>query len=59
MSPADFVKVMSEGRGRMPSYARRLTLKERWYVAHFIKALQLSRRMSIKELDEEDKRKLP
>jgi mono/diheme cytochrome c family protein len=57
--PLHFVDVMTHGKGRMPSYARRLTREERWKVAAYVKALQLSQDISVKKLMLDDREKLP
>lgn len=54
-----FVKVMTYGLGRMPSYQRRLTLEERYKVAYYVQALQISRKFPAKILNQEDQRKMP
>ncbi|MGE3610604.1 MAG: cytochrome c [Bacteriovoracaceae bacterium] len=54
-----FVKIMTFGEGRMPSYQRRLELSERYKVAYYIKALQLSRKIESKKLTPFDKSQLP
>jgi mono/diheme cytochrome c family protein len=58
-SPEDLFMVMSDGLGRMPSYARRLSPEDRWKTAAYIKALQLSGSISEKALDPSDREKLP
>lgn len=58
-NPEYFVQVMTSGLGRMPSYQRRLTLTERYKVAYYIQALQISRKFPAKLLNPEDKRKMP
>jgi mono/diheme cytochrome c family protein len=40
LSAAQIVTVITEGRGRMSSYADRIPPEERWAVAHFVKDLQ-------------------
>lgn len=57
-SVSDYVDFLSNGTGRMPSFARRLTLAQRYKLAHFIKALQLSRRIKVTELDAADRERL-
>lgn len=54
-SPLHFYQVMTSGKGRMPGYARRLLENERWAVAAYIKALQLSRNINFERLDNADK----
>lgn len=40
LSPAQIVTVITEGKGRMASYADRVPPEDRWAVAHFVKELQ-------------------
>ena len=49
---------VSQGYGLMASYAAELTPQDRWAVAAYIRALQLSRRASIDDLPEADQKKL-
>lgn len=59
-SPPDYiVKTVTHGFGKMPSLQRRLNFQERWKVAYYVKALQLSRHFPAKELSKEDRSKLP
>lgn len=53
------VKVISEGLGDMYPYANQVEPKERWAVAAYVKALQLSQRFPLDALPEEDRRALP
>lgn len=59
ITPAKIVETITNGEGTMPSYARRLTLKERWLVAAYVKALQFSQRMPVGSLTKEDREKIP
>ena len=43
-------RVIRDGYGMMPSYATDLTVRERWEVVAYVRALQLSRRASVAEL---------
>lgn len=56
--PDHIVETITKGRGRMPSYQRRLTMKERWMVAHYVKALQLSKHFPVEKLSDDDKRRI-
>ena len=49
--PQYFYDVATHGYGMMPSYADRLTPRERWAVAYYVKALQLSRHASTADVD--------
>lgn len=53
------VDVITNGYGRMVSLRRKLSEEERWMVAGYVKALQLSRKFPAKELTESDRSKLP
>jgi mono/diheme cytochrome c family protein len=51
--------VMTKGHEKMPSFQRRLTERERWAVAAYVEALIISRKISLKDLDPQDREKLP
>jgi hypothetical protein len=51
--------VLTDGYGRMTSFQRRLDASERWMVASFVKALQLSRSFRVRDLEADDRRNLP
>jgi len=53
-----FVDVMTNGYGTMYSYASRLEPRDRWAIAAYIRALQLSQQAKLSELSEEDRRRL-
>ncbi len=53
-----FYDVMTNGFGAMSSYADQLTPEDRWKVAAYIRALQLSQRASVAELSENDKKEI-
>ena len=53
------VEVITSGLGRMPSYADRVEPDERWAIAAYVQALQISQRMPVSELPEEDRARLP
>lgn len=58
-SRQEIFDVLTHGYGRMTSFRRKLTEEERWKVASFVKAMQLSYKIPAKDLDEPDKRMLP
>ena|SRR5919109_1202102 len=53
-----FVDVMTNGFGAMPSYAHAVSVRDRWAIAAYIRALQLSRHAPVAELTAEDRQKL-
>lgn len=53
-----FYNVMSNGSGAMPAYAHALAPRDRWAIAAYIRALQLSRHAPAAELAAEDREKL-
>lgn len=57
-SSSYFVDVMSHGHGVMYSYADRVRPADRWAIAAYMRALQLSQNASQAELSSEDKVKL-
>jgi mono/diheme cytochrome c family protein len=58
-SPAGyFVNVMTNGFGVMFPYNDKLSVQDRWAVAAYIRALQKSQRVSVNELNAEDRQKL-
>ncbi len=59
ITPERIVKVISEGSGDMSSYANQVEPKDRWAVAAYVKALQLSQAFPLEELPEQDRRALP
>jgi mono/diheme cytochrome c family protein len=54
-----FVDVMTRGYGTMYSYATRVPPRDRWAIAAYIRALQLSQHAEVAGLPEEDRRNLP
>jgi len=50
-----FFRVMTRGYGVMYSYADRLTTEDRWAVAAYIRALQLSQRANAKDMTDADR----
>ncbi len=53
-----FFDVMSNGFGAMPSYASRVPVQDRWRIAAYIRALQLSENAKITDVPEEQRSKL-
>ncbi len=52
-----FVEVITNGRGAMYSYADRVPLEDRWAIAAYLRALQLSQHAELRSLGEEDARR--
>ena len=48
-------KVISQGRGRMPPFGKRIEPQDRWAVVGYIRALQLSQSADVTDLPEIDK----
>lgn len=59
ITPERIVKVISEGLGDMYPYANQVEPADRWAVAAYVKALQLSQGFPLEALPEEDRRALP
>lgn len=53
------VEVITRGFGKMPSYAARVPPDERWAIAAYVQALQISQGMPVSELPEQDRARLP
>ncbi len=53
------VKVITEGQGDMYSYANQVEPEDRWAIAAYIKALQLSQGLPLDALPDEDRLLLP
>jgi mono/diheme cytochrome c family protein len=53
-----FFIVMTEGYGTMPDYAAQVPPHDRWAIAAYIRALQLSQHATLAQLSEEDRRQL-
>lgn len=58
MAPGYFFQVMTNGFVTMPSYALQVGAEDRWAIAAYIKALQLSRHASAADLSADDKTRL-
>ncbi|MEX0716376.1 MAG: cytochrome c [Planctomycetaceae bacterium] len=56
--PGHFFDVMTNGFGRMPSYASQVPVADRWAIAAYIRALQLSQHAEVSELSDEERKKL-
>lgn len=48
--PGHFFRVITEGHGTMYSYASRINVDDRWKIAAYIRALQLSRHATLDDL---------
>ena len=57
-SPEKIYGIITNGKGRMVSLARRLSPLERWETAAYVKALQLSKRMNVSDLTKADREKI-
>ncbi len=57
-SSRDFVGVITRGHGVMYSYADRVSPADRWAIAAYIRALQLSQNAPLADLSAEEKRRL-
>jgi mono/diheme cytochrome c family protein len=53
-----FFQVISQGHGAMYSFAARVAPQDRWAIASYIRALQLSQNAKVSELPPEDQSKL-
>ena len=53
-----FFDVMTNGYGKMYSYSDRIPVKDRWAIAAYIRALQLSQDASVSDLPAEDQAEL-
>lgn len=58
MAPGYFFQVMTNGFVTMPSYALQVAPEDRWAIAAYIKALQLSRHASAADLTADEKARL-
>lgn len=54
-----FYDVMTRGFGAMPSAADRVTPEDRWRIAAYVRALQLSQNAGVADIPAEEKAKLP
>jgi len=53
-----FFEVMSKGFGVMPDYAQQIRPEDRWAIAAYIRALQLSQHATLAEVPEDQRQKL-
>ena len=53
-----FYDVMTNGFGAMPDYRAQITPRDRWAIAAYVRALQLSQHASISDIPQEDRQKL-
>jgi len=58
MVPGYFFQVMTNGFGVMPSYSLQVAAEDRWAIAAYIKALQLSHHASVQDLTSEERVRL-
>ena len=50
--------VMTRGLGAMPDYAQQIAPEDRWAIAAYVKALQLSQRVGVADLSPDDRRRV-
>ena len=55
MPPGYFFDVMTNGFGVMPSYATQVPVADRWAIAAYIRALQLSQHATLSEVPDEER----
>ncbi len=53
-----FFDVMTNGFGAMPDYKAQIAPRDRWAIAAYIRALQLSQHAAVSELDPDDRQKV-
>ncbi|HEX9445097.1 MAG TPA: cytochrome c, partial [Candidatus Binatia bacterium] len=53
-----FVDVIASGFGVMPDYAGQVAPEDRWAIAAYIRALQLSQQATLADVPEPERRKL-
>ena len=56
--PGYFFEVMSRGFGTMPNYAEQIAPEDRWAIAAYIRALQLSQQASLADAPASEQRRL-
>jgi len=56
--PGHFFDVMSHGFGAMPDYAAQIAARDRWLIAAYIRALQLSQNAVIADAPDDERHKL-
>ena len=57
--PGYFVDVMTRGFATMPSYSAQVTAPDRWAIAAYIRALQLSQNFPAADLSQAERARLP
>ena len=57
-TPGHIYTVITNGYGAMYSYAARVNEEDRWRIAAYVKALQMSRTMNVNDLPADDRTKL-
>ncbi len=57
-APGYFFDVITNGFGAMYSYASRVSVQDRWAIAAYIRALQLSQNASLEDVPAEERRRL-
>ncbi len=58
-APAQFVAIMTTGRGPMPSYAGQIAPNDLWAIAYYVKALQLSQHFPAELLSGKSQERAP
>lgn len=58
MPPGYFVNAMTNGFGVMPSYAHQVPIADRWAIAAYIRALQLSQHASLDDVPTSERKNL-
>ena len=56
--PGHFFDVMTHGFGAMPDYAEQIAPADRWAIAAYIRALQLTQRAQLADVPENERRRL-
>ena len=56
--PGHFVDVMTNGFGVMPDYSMQVPVHERWAIAAYIRALQLTQNATVADVPQQDQAKL-
>lgn len=56
--PGYFFGVMTDGFGQMPSYAAQIKPEDRWRIAAYIRALQLSQHATLEDVPESERSRL-
>ena len=54
-----FIDVMTNGFGAMPDYAEQVSIRDRWAIAAYIRALQASARATVADVPADQRGKLP